>query len=47
MLVQATMRAAVVVVTFGIVLLGMLLVGCPGVIDNVCDDAGNIVIVGN
>jgi len=40
------MQAAVVVVTIRIVLLSMLLVVFPGVIDNVCNDGGNIVVVG-
>jgi len=41
------MRGAVVVVTIRIVLLSMLLDVFPGVIDNVCNDDGNIVVVGN
>jgi len=45
-LVRATMQAAVVVVTIPIGLLSMLLVVFPGVINNVCNDGGNIVVVG-
>jgi len=41
------MRAAVVVVIVRIVLLSMLLVVFLGIIDNVCNDGGNIVIVGD
>ena len=46
-LVQATIRAAVVVVTIRIVLLLILLVVLLDVIDNVCNDGGNIVVVGD
>jgi len=45
-LVRAAMQAAVVVVTIRIVLLSVLLVVFSGVIDNVCNDGGNIVVVG-
>jgi len=41
------MRAAVVVMTVCIVLLSMLLVVFPGIIDNICNDGGNIVVVGD
>jgi len=44
---QATMRAAIVVVTVHIVLLSMLLVVFPGIIDNVCNDGGNIIVIGD
>jgi len=41
------MRAAIVVVTVRIVLLSMLLVVFPGIIDNVCNDGGNIIVIGD
>jgi len=46
-LVRATMRAAVLVVTIRIVLLSMRLVVFLGVIDNVYNDGRNIVVVGS
>ena len=46
-LVRATMRAAVVVVRVCIVLPSMLLVMFPSIFDNVCDDSGNIVVIGD
>jgi len=39
------MRAAVVVMTVRIMLLSMLLVVFSGVIDNICNDGRNIVII--
>jgi len=45
--VRATIQAAMVVVTVRIVLLSMLLVVFPGIIDNVCNDGRNIVVVGD
>jgi len=42
---RATMRAAIVVVTFRIVLLSMLLVVLPGIINNICNDGGNILVI--
>jgi len=44
---RATIRAAIVVVTVRIVLLSMWLVMFPGIIDNVCDDGGNIIVIGD
>jgi len=44
---RATMRAAIVVMTVRIVWLSMLLVVFPGLIDNVCNDGGNIFVVGD
>jgi len=41
------MRAAVVVMTVRIVLLSVLLVVLPGIIDNVCNDGGNVIVVGD
>ena len=41
------MRAAIVVVTVHIVLLSVLLVVFPGVIYDVCNDGGNIIVVGD
>jgi len=46
-LVRATMRAAVVVVTLRIMLLLILLVVFQGIIDDVRNDGGNIIVVGN
>jgi len=46
-LVQATMQAAVVVVTVRIVLLSILLVLFPGIKDNLSSDGENIVVIGN
>jgi len=46
-LVRATMRGAVVVVTVRIMLLSMLLVVFPGIINDVRNDGRNIVVVGN
>jgi len=46
-LLRTTLRAAVVVVTVCIVLLSMLLVVFLGIIDNVFNDGGNVVIVGD
>ena len=43
----ATMRAAIVVVTVRIVLLSMLFVVFPGISENVCNDGGNVVVVGD
>jgi len=41
------MQAAVLVVTFCIVLLSMLLVVFSCIIDNVCNNGGNIVVIGD
>jgi len=41
------MRAAIVIVTVRVVLLSMLLVVFPDIMDNVCDDGGNIIVVGD
>jgi len=41
------MRAAVVVMTVRIVLLSVLLVVFSGILDNICNDGRNIVVVAN
>jgi len=41
------MRVAVVVITVRIVLLSMLLVVFLCIIDTVCNDGGNIVVIGD